>query len=68
MFPVDNRMGKDYYKGAQQFVEQIKTSIFVPMHFDETYKQADAFESIAKANGCQFLKITHRGETFELNK
>ena len=68
MFPVDNRMGKDYYKGAQQFVEQIKTSIFVPMHFDETYKEADAFESIAEANGCQFLKITHRGETFELNK
>ena len=68
MFPVDNRMGKDYDKGAQQFVEQITTSIFVPMHFDETYKAADAFEQVAEANGCRFLKITHRGELFELNK
>ena len=68
MFPVDNRMGMNYYKGAKQFVEQIKTRIFVPMHFDETYKAADDFEPIAIANGCRFLRITHRGETFDLIK
>ena len=61
-------MGRDYYKGAQQFVEQIKTTIFVPMHFDQTYKAADDFEKIAEANGCRFLAITHRGETFEITK
>lgn len=68
MFPVDNRMGKDYYKGAQQFVEQIKTTIFVPMHFDETYTAADAFQKIAEENGCRFLDITHRGQTFDITK
>ncbi len=68
MFPVDNRMGKNYYKGAQQFVEKIKTSIFVPMHFDSTYKAANDFEAIAEKNGCRFLEIQHRGEIFEINK
>ena len=38
MFPVDRRMGKDYMKGAQQFIERIKTTIFVPMHFSEDYE------------------------------
>ncbi len=66
MFPVDNRMGKDYYKGAKQFVELIKTRIFVPMHFDQTYRAADEFEPIAEANGCIFFKITHRNQSFEL--
>ena len=31
LFPVDRRMGKDYMKGAKQFIEQIKTTIFVPI-------------------------------------
>ena len=68
MFPVDNRMEKDYYKGAQQFVEMIKTTIFVPMHFDQTYKAADDFEKIAEENGCRFFKITHRGEIFDITE
>ena len=38
LFPVDSRQGSDYMKGAKQFVEHIKTSIFVPMHFREDYK------------------------------
>lgn len=68
MFPVDSRLGKDYMKGAKQFIEQIKTSIFVPMHFGETYKQANAFSTIAEAVGCKFLAITHRGQRFEITK
>ena len=33
MFPVDPRLGKEYMRGAGQFVTKIKTHIFVPMHF-----------------------------------
>ena len=33
MFPVDPRIGTDFMRGAQQFVDHIKTNIFVPMHF-----------------------------------
>ena len=68
MFPVDRRMGKDYMKGAEQFIEQIKTTIFVPMHFSEDYEGGNAFRSVAEANGCRFVSITHRGETFDITK
>ena len=68
MFPVDRRMGKDYMKGAEQFIEQIKTTIFVPMHFSEDYEGGNAFRSVAEANGCRFISITHRGETFDITK
>ena len=66
MLPVDRRMGKDYMKGAQQFIERIKTTIFVPMHFSEDYEGGNAFRSIAEAGGCRFITITHRGESFDI--
>lgn len=68
MFPVDRRMGKDYTKGAKQFIEQIKTTIFVPMHFGEDYEGGNAFHETAEASGCHFIDITHRGETFDITK
>ncbi len=66
LIPVDRRMGKDYMKGAQQFIERIKTTIFVPMHFSEDYEGGNAFRSIAEAGGCRFITITHRGESFDI--
>lgn len=68
MFPVDSRLGKDYFRGATQFVERIKTSIFVPMHFGEDYKGGNAFAETAGKYGCRFITITQRGETFDINK
>ena len=68
LFPVDRRMGKDYMKGAKQFIEQIKTTIFVPMHFSEDYEGGDALRSFAENAGCRFISITHRGESFEITK
>lgn len=66
MFPVDQRLGKDYMKGPTQFVERIKTCIFAPMHFGRNYDGGNAFQPIAEANGCRFLKITQQGETFDI--
>lgn len=34
MFPVDSRMGKEYWWGARYFVNNIETSLFIPMHFE----------------------------------
>ena len=68
LFPVDHRMGKDYMKGAKQFIEQIKTTIFVPMHFSDDYEGGNAFRSIAEAGGCRFISITYRGESFDITK
>ena len=68
LFPVDRRMGKDYMKGAKQFIEQIKTTIFVPMHFSEDYEGGNALRNFAENAGCRFVNITHRGESFEITK
>ena len=68
LFPVDRRMGKDYMKGAKQFIEQIKTTIFVPMHFSEDYEGGNALRSFAENAGCRFISITRRGESFEITK
>ena len=68
LFPVDRRMGKDYMKGAKQFIEQIKTTIFVPMHFSEDYEGGMRFVVLLKNAGCRFISITHRGESFEITK
>ena len=65
MFPVDPRQGKDYMLGAKQFVERIRTSVFVPMHFGDSYDKAQAFQPFAEAAGCRFIKWTKRGETIE---
>lgn len=68
MFPVDRRMGKDYMKGAKQFIEQIKTTIFVPMHFGDDYEGGNAFRPIAEDAGCRFITLSHRGESFDITK
>lgn len=62
MFPVDPRLGKEYMRGPRQFVERIRTGLFVPMHFDEAYAAEAAFAPIAEANGAQMWVIGCRGE------
>ena len=62
MFPVDPRQGKDYMKGAEEFVDKIKTDIFAPMHFDTAYDKAAAFAPYALQNGCKCICWKKRGE------
>jgi L-ascorbate metabolism protein UlaG (beta-lactamase superfamily) len=42
-FPVDPRMGKDYYRGAVRFAEVMRPQIFVPMHFGLKLNPPPAF-------------------------
>ncbi len=66
MFPVDPRLGKEYMRGAKQWVENIVPDVFVPMHFAPEYDKANAFRTIAEAHGCRFFSITEGGATFEV--
>ena len=66
MFPVDRRIGTDYSKGAKQFLETIKSTIFVPMHFSTDYEGGNAFKAEAQRQGSKFITIHHRGEKFDL--
>ena len=64
MFPVDPRLGKDFMRGAEQFVSRIKTDLFLPMHFGENYDKANRFGEIAAWYDCQYLPLSHRGQSF----
>lgn len=66
MFPVDPRLGKDYMRGAEQFVSRINTSYFFPMHFEEQYDKVNRFQEIAARYGCSYMSVSHRGQTFTL--
>lgn len=67
LFPVDPRLGKEYMRGPLQFVKRIKTTIFVPMHFDEAFEKASAFAPLASSEGTQVLTPLRRGETLNLD-
>ena len=66
MFPVDSRLGKNYQRGAEQFVDAIRTRLFVPMHFGLKYRQANAFQPYAEKAGCTFIPFSKTGESFQL--
>jgi len=66
MFPVDRRMGSDYSKGACQFLEKIKTGLFVPMHFTYDYEGGMAFRSDAEKRGSAFALIHSKGQKIDL--
>ena len=63
MFPVDIRLGKNYMRGAEQFVDMIHVGTFIPMHFGEKYNEANAFGEYAEKAGCRFLKLTKTNES-----
>lgn len=62
MFPIDPRLGNDYMRGAKQFLEQIRTGLFIPMHFGDHFNKANAFESYALNKGSHFGRLTTQGQ------
>jgi len=66
MFPVDPRLGKDYTRGAEQFLDSIKTGLFIPMHFWDDIKAARAFKGAAEQRGCRFADIRSSGDVFTI--
>ena len=65
-FPVDPRMGTDFFKGARQFVEKIRCKTFIPIHFWENFEAANSFEATAAATGSRFVRLKKAGDTFEI--
>ena len=62
MFPVDPRLGTDFMRGAHQFIDRIKTSVFVPMHFWERPAEVMAFGPYAESKGCRYIVLSVPGE------
>ena len=65
MFPVDKRLGTDYYRGAEEFISKIKTRLFAPMHFGTDYASAHAFRNIALEHCEGFFCIDEKYEKIE---
>jgi hypothetical protein len=66
MFPIDPRLGKDYMRGASQFLSRIRVRYFLPMHFGEQYEKANRFAVESERNDVVYLSLTHTGQSFEL--
>lgn len=62
MFPVDPRIGTDFMRGARQFIDRIKTDVFVPMHFWERPAETVAFGPYAESMGCRYILLSVPGE------
>ena len=56
-FPVDPRMGSDYYRGATLFCEAMKPSLFIPMHFSSVFNPPQDFYGEVAS----YTKVAHVG-------
>lgn len=66
MFPLDPRLGKDFLRGGEQFVNKIKTESFLPLHFGGNYELIKQFEPIAQKAKCNLLALEHTGQSFKI--
>ena len=66
LFPVDPRLGKDFLRGAEQFVTRIKTSNLVPMHFGTNYAAANSAKAAIERHGAHFHEIRSKGQVLEV--
>ena len=66
LFPIDPRLGKNYMRGAQEFVDKIKVHHFAPMHCWEQYDKANAFRPYVEGRGGKFIPIHQPGEITEI--
>lgn len=67
LFPVDPRLGQDYARGAEQFIDRIRIDWFAPMHFWEKYDKANTLKTYAESKGCRFISWHHPNETTTIN-
>ncbi len=51
-FPVDSRIGRDYWEGAKVFVREIAVSHFIPMHFTLADNEVELV--VRKRDACAF--------------
>lgn len=66
MFPIDPRLGKDFMRGGEQFVNKIKTKHILPLHFGDNYDLIQQFEPIASKAKTEFLKVEHTAQSFKI--
>lgn len=75
MFPVDSRIGSDWWEGAREFVRMVDVGIFVPMHFElddtldkllERHADAEAFKEYANPERGIYVSLQTHGESLAI--
>lgn len=66
MFPVDTRMGTDFYRGARLFTEKIKVDNFFPMHFWKNAGEACEFDRYIATPATRCHCLDHPGHEAEI--
>ncbi len=75
MFPVDSRIGTDWWEGAKEFVRLVDVGIFVPMHFEladtldkllERHADAEAFKEYANPERGIYVSLQTHGESLAI--
>lgn len=67
MFPVDTRMGTDFYRGARLFTKEVKVDNFFPMHFWKHPDMACDFQSyISTPDTTRCYCLDHPGHSAEI--
>jgi L-ascorbate metabolism protein UlaG (beta-lactamase superfamily) len=67
MFPVDARLGNEYMRGPEQFLKNIRTHLFAPMHFSACpIEMANLFKGTAKKYGTSFFTINKEGDSINI--
>jgi len=61
-FPVDPRMGDGYEEGAMRFIERMKPTVFVPMHFWDQPEAAEKMKEKRLPEGVRVIAMTCPGE------
>lgn len=72
MFPVDARIGRDFWTGAAEFVRAVDTATFIPMHFalgdaaerDRLRRAATDFRPYANPARGQYIALSAPGATW----
>ena len=63
MFPVDPKLGTDFFRGALEFISKIPCSILIPMHFGNSFSEIKPFENIVKPVNCRYIPLKEKRQT-----
>ncbi len=66
--PVDPRLEENYYLAGEYFIEQIKPSLFVPIHFAYNYAITEKFAERIKSLDTEVAIIRERGQKIVYKK
>jgi L-ascorbate metabolism protein UlaG (beta-lactamase superfamily) len=61
-FPVDPRLEESYYLGGKYFIDEIRPSVFIPMHFGDKYDATTNFIHKMKDSSTQVVEITKKNQ------